>query len=132
MSLPVTSGWVQGAYLLLLVASNGSKSYVPLTIRDDSSHADLAIQLPTTTWQAYNRWGGYSLYVGPHGHSDRSYVVSFDRPYLQTHGAPEFMDRARPFLRRPEQNFESSKTKVGVIRKEMKTSYLGKMDSSRW
>jgi hypothetical protein len=98
VSFPVTSDWVQGAYLLLLAGSDGSKSYVPLTIRDDSSHADLVIQLPTTTWQAYNRWGGYSLYVGPHGYSDRSYVVSFDRPYLQTHGAPEFMDRTRPLI----------------------------------
>ena len=98
LNFPVTSRWVQGAYLLLLVASNGSKSYIPITIRDDSSHADLVIQLPTTTWQAYNRWGGYSLYVGPRGASDRSYVVSFDRPYLQTHGAPEFMDRARPLI----------------------------------
>jgi hypothetical protein len=98
LAFTVTSSWVQGAYLLRLVASDGSKSYVPLTIRKDSSHAELVIQLPTTTWQAYNQWGGYSLYSGPRGYSDRSYVVSFDRPYLQTRGAPEFLDRARPLI----------------------------------
>ncbi len=35
---------------------------------------------PVTTWQAYNDWGGYSLYVGPPG-DRRSWAVSFDRPY---------------------------------------------------
>jgi N,N-dimethylformamidase beta subunit-like, C-terminal len=98
LAFTVTPRWVQGAYLLLLMGSDGSKSYFPLTIRDDSSHADLVIQLPTTTWQAYNRWGGYSLYDGPHGYADRSYVVSFDRPYATTRGAPDFFDRARPLI----------------------------------
>jgi hypothetical protein len=32
--------------------------------------------------QAYNRWGGYSLYAGPgNRYRTRSYKVSFDRPY---------------------------------------------------
>ena len=50
--------------MLKLVASNGAQSYVPLTLRDDSSHAALVIQNSVTTWQAYNDWGGYSLYHG--------------------------------------------------------------------
>ena len=53
--------------MLKLVASNGAQSYVPLTLRDDSSHAALVIQNSVTTWQAYNDWGGYSLYHGPGG-----------------------------------------------------------------
>jgi hypothetical protein len=98
LAFRITSDWVDGAYLLLLVGTDGSKSYVPLTIRNDASHADLVIQLPTTTWQAYNLWGGYSLYFGPGGASNRSYVVSYDRPYSTSRGAPDFMDRARPLI----------------------------------
>jgi N,N-dimethylformamidase beta subunit-like, C-terminal len=98
LAFRITSDWVQGAYLLLLVGSDGSKSYVPLTVRNDASHADLVIQLPTTTWQAYNLWGGYSLYFGPRGASNRAHVVSFDRPYSTSRGAPDFMDRARPLI----------------------------------
>src|SRR5262249_30910163 len=35
------------------------------------------------TWQAYNDWGGYSLYKGPTGSSCKGVCtrVSFDRPY---------------------------------------------------
>jgi N,N-dimethylformamidase beta subunit-like, C-terminal len=98
LAFRITADWVDGAYLLLLVGTDGSKSYVPLTIRNDASHADLVIQLPTTTWQAYNLWGGYSLYFGPGGASNRSYVVSYDRPYSTSRGAPDFMDRARPLI----------------------------------
>jgi hypothetical protein len=36
---------------------------------------------PVATWQAYNEWGGYSLYAGPSG-DRRAWRVSFDRPYL--------------------------------------------------
>jgi len=35
-----------------------------------------------TTYQAYNRWGGYFLYMGPNGSFDtRASKVSHDRPY---------------------------------------------------
>jgi hypothetical protein len=40
----------------------------------------VALVAPVTTWQAYNGWGGYSLYDGPPG-DRRSWAVSFDRPY---------------------------------------------------
>ena len=38
----------------------------------------ILVQVPVNTWEAYNRWGGKSLYdfYGP-----RAYRVSFDRPF---------------------------------------------------
>ena len=43
---------------------------MPLCVRDDTSRAAIVIQHSVTTWQAYNRWGGYSLYYGnPAGRS---------------------------------------------------------------
>jgi hypothetical protein len=88
LRLSVGPQWVQGVYLLKLVASNGGASYVPLTVRDDTSHAALVVQNEVTTWQAYNKWGGYSLYEGPDGSfRRRSRAVSFDRPYATPRGA---------------------------------------------
>ena len=81
MTFRVRRSWVQGSYLLKLVASTGGQSYVPIVIRDDTSTAALLIQHQAFTWQAYNAWGGASLYHGATGFESRSRVVSFDRPY---------------------------------------------------
>jgi hypothetical protein len=81
LSFHVGDRWVQGSYLLKLVASTGGQSYIPFVVRDDASTAALMIQHQVFTWQAYNDWGGYSLYHGPTGFDSRSRIVSFDRPY---------------------------------------------------
>jgi hypothetical protein len=99
LTVPVTSGWPPGDYLLKLVAPTGQR-YVPLTVRDDTSHAPLVILNAVTTWQAYNRWGGRSLYVGPDGRLEtRSRVVSFDRPYGAEQGAGDFLGNEFPLVR---------------------------------
>jgi hypothetical protein len=84
-SLSVTVGhdWPPGEYLFLLVTNTGGRSYVPFTVRDDASHSAILVVNSVTTWQAYNAWGGHSLYGDENfDASQRSYVVSFDRPYL--------------------------------------------------
>lgn len=83
ITVKLTAAWVPGEYLIKLVPSTGSSSYVPLVVRDDASHATVLVVSSVTTTQAYNTWGGHSLYTGdgtgtPGG---RAYVVSFDRPY---------------------------------------------------
>lgn len=79
-SLTITPdpAWIPGAYLLKLVSDDGGQSQVPIVVRDDERASALHIQHDVTTWQAYNLWGGASLYQGQGG---RSTVVSFDRPY---------------------------------------------------
>lgn len=97
VALRIKPKFVQGSYLLKLVASSGGQSFVPLIVRDDTSRAALVLQHQTTTWQAYNRWGGYSLYLGPDDtFQSRSRIVSFDRPYAKR-GAGGMM-RALPFI----------------------------------
>lgn len=94
LSVHVDAGWPPGVYLLKLVGSSGEQQFVPLCVRDDSSRAAIVVQQSVTTWQAYNRWGGYSLYYGNRDGSlsyvhaptnssfdDRARIVSFDRPY---------------------------------------------------
>lgn len=77
-----TAGWLPGSYLLLLTDSSGRKKYVPLTVRSPDVAARLVLVNAVTTYQAYNQWGGYSLYHGANGSfGTRSSRVSFDRPY---------------------------------------------------
>ena len=54
-------------------------SHIFFVVRDDDGHSDLLFQTSDTTWQAYNDYGGNSLYVGsPAG---RAYKVSYNRPF---------------------------------------------------
>src|SRR5437879_4058030 len=56
-----TAGWPPGAYLLRLHAASGAQRYVPVTVRSPSAAGKVVLVLGVTTWQAYNRWGGYDL-----------------------------------------------------------------------
>lgn len=90
-----TRGWPPGAYLLRLDSSDGPERYVPVTVRSRSVAGKVVLLEGVTTWQAYNTWGGYDLYNGPRGFDDRSYAVSFDRPYDLT-GAVRFLHFDQP------------------------------------
>ena len=95
LRLTVGPDWVPGDYLLVLRSSDGGAHDVPLTVRDDNSAAALVIVNAVTTWQAYNTWGGCSLYVCPGLKGvPRATVVSFDRPYDHgyNNGSADFLD----------------------------------------
>jgi hypothetical protein len=99
-----TTGWPAGTYLLLLTAANGRQKYVPMTVRSDSTRGRVVIVNAVTTYQAYNSWGGYSLYKGPgHSFATRSYRVSFDRPY-DGNGAEELMNFEHAAIMRAERS----------------------------
>lgn len=57
---------VSGVYIAKLVRLDGTQgqSHIPFVVRDDSSTSDIVFQTSDTTWQAYNAWGGASLYYG--------------------------------------------------------------------
>jgi len=93
-----TTGWVPGDYLFLLTDSAGQGRYVPLTVRGPSAAGRVVILSSATTWQAYNAWGGYSLYHGLRGFADRARVVSFDRPYDYGDGAADFTGNEQPLV----------------------------------
>ncbi len=77
-TVPSTS--VSGIYFAKVIrADTGGASHIFFVVRDDSSTSDLLFQTSDTTWQAYNQYGGNSLYVGnPAG---RAYKVSYNRPF---------------------------------------------------
>ncbi len=102
--IPITEEWPDGSYLLKLIASTGQQRWVPLTVRDDASTAAYLIVNAVTTWQAYNRWGGCSLYACPGGRGERATVVSFDRPYdIVTDGSGDFLGNELAALMRMEE-----------------------------
>jgi hypothetical protein len=95
-----TQGWPPGAYLVRLDASTGGQRYVPFTVRSSNARDALVLLDAVTTWQAYNAWGGYSLYHGPGGGDDfshRSRVVTFDRPY-DGDGSSDFLGNELPAI----------------------------------
>jgi hypothetical protein len=75
-----TAGWRPGVYVFKLIAGTGWQAHVPFMVRSPSALGRVALVAPVATWQAYNDWGGYSLYTGPPG-DRRSWAVSFNRPY---------------------------------------------------
>jgi hypothetical protein len=114
-TLNVPTTWTTGNYIVKLRRLDGQQleNYLTFVVRDDSSTAPIVYSLDTTTWQAYNFWGGsgnqdvgYDLYskfndityqpIGP-----RAYTVSFDRPYTaegSTDGAGEFFNWDYPLI----------------------------------
>ncbi|ADP84377.1 hypothetical protein FraEuI1c_6395 [Pseudofrankia inefficax] len=94
-----TGGWPPGDYLMRLDDAHGWQWYVPLTVRGPKAAGRIVILNAVTTWQAYNAWGGYSLYHGPDGQfADRARVVSFDRPYDYGDGAADFTGNEEPLV----------------------------------
>ena len=95
--IKITPDWTPGYYLIVVTAGDGHGSAIPLVIRDGSGPsgsgtAPLLFQASVLTYQAYNLFGGYSLYAGPDGKSaTRARVASFDRPYADSGYAAPFM-----------------------------------------
>ena len=81
-SWTVPSNATSGLYLAWLVRDDtGGDSYIPFVVRNDSSTSAILFQTSDESWQAYNGYGGHSLY-GPSGFdlTDRAYKVSYNRP----------------------------------------------------
>jgi hypothetical protein len=76
-NVPATA--VSGVYVAKLTRSDtGGKSHIPFVIRNDASTSDILFQTSDTTWQAYNQYGGYSVYQGS---PQAAYKVSYNRPF---------------------------------------------------
>lgn len=80
-TITIGADFVTGIYMARF--DDGSKvGFAPLIVKDDHANAPLLLVASTMSWQAYNTWGGYSLYHGPNAKIyDPGRIVSFDRPY---------------------------------------------------
>ena len=78
-AVPATA--VSGIYFARLVRNDtGGASHIVFVVRDDASTSDLLFQTSDTTWQAYNNYGGSSLYSSS-APAGRAYKVSYNRPF---------------------------------------------------
>jgi regulation of enolase protein 1 (concanavalin A-like superfamily) len=90
--------WMSGFYYVKLTGSSGVQQYISFVVRDDSRFSDIILAETVTTAQAYNVWGGKSLYgtIASRGDTANAAIkVSFDRPYYgdETFGAGNFSDQ---------------------------------------
>ncbi len=76
------TNWTSGYYLVRLeLAGGGDANGVLFVLRDAPRRAAaVLVDAPVNTWQAYNSWGGRSLYAARDGGMPAN-RVSFDRPW---------------------------------------------------
>jgi hypothetical protein len=95
-TLIVPVDWVSGYYLAELELTSGPQTgrvdRVPFVVREADRHSQVLAQVPVNTWQAYNGWGGKSLYAHSSAGGERAAAVSFDRPYFGGAGSQELTD----------------------------------------
>jgi hypothetical protein len=84
-SWAVPADAVSGIHFARLVREDGTAgaNFVFFVVRDDQSTASLLFQTADTTWQAYNDYGGNSLYANAAANlpARRAYKVSYNRPF---------------------------------------------------
>ena len=88
LQVPILDEWPSGVYRVALDPGTpfGTR-YAIFTVYEDSpgSTGRILVQNSTATWQAYNSWGGRSLYSIP-----RAHIISYQRPYSQYSGEGSF------------------------------------------
>jgi hypothetical protein len=105
-SWTVPADAVSGVYVAHLMRDDTSSggSQIIFVVRNDSIASDIVYQTSDTTWEAYNEYGGNSLYVGnPVG---RAYKVSYNRPFDNANGTAHdfYFDAEYPLVRFMESN----------------------------
>ncbi|HLY30154.1 MAG TPA: N,N-dimethylformamidase beta subunit family domain-containing protein, partial [Ktedonobacterales bacterium] len=109
-SLAVPATWTTGVYLAKLSDAANDHSFIFFVVRDDGGHEDFVFQTSVTTYEAYNTYGGTSLYNNNTDGSIFKYPhatkVSFDRPFNpgDSNGAGHFLFWEYPMLRWAEKN----------------------------
>src|SRR5215831_4018359 len=63
-NVPTTA--VSGVYFARIYRTDGTSgaNQIPFVVTDNSSHSGILFMTSDETWQAYNDWGGYSVYTG--------------------------------------------------------------------
>ncbi|WP_433876425.1 DUF4082 domain-containing protein [Sinomonas atrocyanea] len=88
-SWAVPANAVSGVYIARIVRSDtGGASWVPFVVRNDGAASDILVKTSDETWQAYNSYGGNSLYqctvscpAGNPRAYKAAYKVSYNRPF---------------------------------------------------
>jgi methionine-rich copper-binding protein CopC len=90
---------VSGVYFARIYRTDGTAgaNQIPFVVTDNASHSDVVLMTSDETWQAYNDWGGYSVYTGNATGSPwccsaqnpgRAVQVSYNRPFATRSDTP--------------------------------------------
>ncbi|WNB92675.1 N,N-dimethylformamidase beta subunit family domain-containing protein [Bacillus sp. NEB1478] len=90
VSLKINDTWRTGVYLAKLTNTSQKESYITFVVKDKHPEATIGVMIATNTYQAYNNWGGKSLYGYNSTNGDAAVNLSFDRPYNNGRGSGEF------------------------------------------
>jgi hypothetical protein len=85
-TVAIGANWVSGEYLAKLVLTAGTPAgqvhYIPFVVREATPTSQILVQVGVNTWEAYNNWGGKSLYDFNSTNDQQAYEVSFNRPWV--------------------------------------------------
>jgi hypothetical protein len=103
LAFPIPEALPSGVYIVKMTGSTGAQSDCLFVVRP-AKPARLLVEIPTATYEAYNAWGGDSLYPGgskPVGvtGTKQGVEVSYDRPYDSQTGAGQFFMREVAIVR---------------------------------
>src|SRR5260221_8907972 len=90
---------VSGVYFARIYRTDGTAgaNQIPFVVTNNSSHSGIVFMTSDETWQAYNDWGGYSVYTGKSTGSPwccsaqnpgRAVQVSYNRPFATRADTP--------------------------------------------
>ncbi|MBK9484564.1 MAG: DUF4082 domain-containing protein [Chitinophagaceae bacterium] len=85
------TGAVSGIYIAKITrADNNGSSHIVFVVRNDNGNSKILFKTSDATWQAYNGYGGNSLYVNNSGTSvpgfNHATKVSYNRPFYTRAG----------------------------------------------
>jgi hypothetical protein len=99
-NVPATA--VSGVYFAhIYTPGNTHENQIPFVVTNNASTSDVLFMTSDETWQAYNNWGGYSVYVGNATGSPwccseldpgRAVQVSYNRPFNTRANTPGGQD----------------------------------------
>jgi hypothetical protein len=102
LSFAIPQALPSGVYIVKLSADDGARRDCIFVLRAIRP-ARLLVELPTASWEAYNEWGGDSLYPGGERvratGTTQGVAVSYDRPYDSQTGAGQFFVREVAIVR---------------------------------
>ncbi len=91
-TITVPIDWVSGYYVAAVVGNqSGLGRVIPFTVTNNGRYSKYILQSPVSTWQAYNNWGGRSMFTYNSANAVTATQVSFNRPYGEGFGLAIFM-----------------------------------------
>jgi hypothetical protein len=129
VEIPVDTSWRSGFYLVEMTASGAPPDrrigHACFVVRSTTPRTSVLLVLATNTWNAYNDWGGRSLYTGGN-------QVSFRRPFgrgMLSRPATDRDDRKA----RPRRHGEEPDVDGGIYQTyRHEHGYPGYMGSAGW